>query len=90
MAIVPARFDGKKFMAKYGITDPRSFKILAGGVLVCAAFPDLTDNDLLDCVVGCCVGASYRGCDPNIQQVLAQGAQNTGRRGGLKYQHHEV
>ena len=47
-------------------------------------------NDLLDCVVGCCVGASYRGCDPNIQQVLAQGAQNTGRRGGLKYQHHEV
>jgi hypothetical protein len=48
MAKIPIYFTGSKFMAKYGITDPRSFHI--DDELVCPAFPNLTDSDLLDCV----------------------------------------
>lgn len=31
-----------------------------------------THNDLLDGVVGCCVGASYRGCNPNVERLPVQ------------------
>jgi hypothetical protein len=48
MAKVPQHFSGKKFMAKFGITDPHSFRI--DDDLVCPTFPNLTDADLLDCV----------------------------------------
>jgi hypothetical protein len=48
MAKIPLYFTGKKFMTKYGITDPHSFHI--DDELVCPAFPNLTDDDLLDCV----------------------------------------
>jgi hypothetical protein len=48
MAKIPLYFTGKKFMTKYGITDPHSFHI--DDELICPAFPNLTDADLLDCV----------------------------------------
>ncbi len=43
-------------------------------------------NDLLDCVVGCCVGASFRGCHANIGNV---GPQQAAKRGPT-VRHHEL
>ena len=48
MAKIPNRFMGQKFMAKFGVIDPFSFRV-EDGELICPDLPDLTDEDLLDC-----------------------------------------
>lgn len=47
-------------------------------------------NDLGDCLTGCCVGASFRGCDPNIKSVGAAQAAAAGKSRRPRVKHHEI
>jgi len=50
MPNIPMNFDGAKFAAKYSLDSLRDFRV-EDGALICPSLPDLTDADLLDCVV---------------------------------------
>jgi hypothetical protein len=45
---IPLNFDGQKFMKKFGV-DYHSFYVNEDG-LFCPSLPDLTEEDIADCV----------------------------------------
>lgn len=49
MTKIPINFDGAKFAAKYDL-DPFKDFYDSKGELICPSLPDLTDDDLLDCL----------------------------------------
>lgn len=46
---LPLNFDGQKFATKYSLSQV-DFRV-EDGMLICPSLPELTGNDLLDCVV---------------------------------------
>lgn len=51
MPNIPNNFNGSKFAEKYALRERGDFYDDGNGVLVCPSLPNLTDADLLDCVI---------------------------------------
>lgn len=49
MPTVPNNFDGDKFLSKFNLKEGHFY--ILGDQLICKSLPNLTDTDLLDCVV---------------------------------------
>lgn len=50
MIKIPQNFDGAKFAAKYSLDPFKDFYVNRGD-LICLSLPNLTEEDLLDCLV---------------------------------------
>lgn len=51
MPLKPEDFDGEKFAKKYNLDPFTDFRDDGKGNIICPSLPNLTDADLLDCIV---------------------------------------
>jgi len=51
MPNIPNNFDGAKFALKYNLRERGDFHDDGHGYLICPTLPNLTNDDLLDCII---------------------------------------
>lgn len=51
MPLKPLNFDGEKFAKKYNLDPFRDFYDDGKGDIICPSLPNLTNTDLLDCII---------------------------------------